>query len=789
MPAARLALLTLVVALITSLGSLGSATSARAAAPPAGPPTVLGPQSVQVRLVSVTPGVATPKTNVTVVGSIINLGTEPLAKPIVRARLTSSGLDTRPALAAWADGSSEVDPGRNVGQTALSGTLKPRGSTSFTITIASDKLPTGFTYTTLGLSIDVVDGTGSRVGTRASFLPFDSTTAASHAQPIDISWVVPITLDADAALFGADSDARTKAWRHAIGPGSRVDRLIEATTHAPVTWAVDPTLVEPPSTRVPTAPTPTASITPTSPTAAPTSGPPAPKPTPTPTPKSTSPPTPTPTTAGSQPNAADPVHELASELSKRLRTGHPIWTLPAADPDLTALLDVDPGGGPLLTSVLALPAPASLGPTDRSDIAWPIGGRLDDARLDALRSLWKTAGGLGAVVTSTTTLDGPVGYTGSAARRSHDGVPLLAYDERLSGVFASMSNPADGGASVQRFLAETLAAYQERPAQPRSLLVVPPRGFAGDPAVLTALFTQVAAAHWLAPTPTTDLVASASNAPAEPPLASRAAGQPAAPGDLTAYPAAAPSPLTATGLASLATLHTGITGVSSVLANGATFATVWNGVADQLLSSRWRQAGASQRAWQGLRATATRAVATVAKGVRVVPSTFNFFADAGALQLTVINELDVAVKNVHLDLAPGNPRLRILEQPKPLRIGADSRTTVRVRVSAISAGLVPVDATLSSANGTPIGKATLVTVHVQPTSTWIYWVLGIVAGLLLVLGLYRGLRTGPRAVHPPGAEADDTDEPGPRNQPRPPDQPHPPDAHTRPDPPTETPAP
>ena len=40
--------------------------------------------------------------------------------------------------------------------------------------------------------------------------------------------------------------------------------------------------------------------------------------------------------------------------------------------------------------------------------------------------------------------------------------------------------------------------------------------------------------------------------------------------------------------------------------------------------------------------------------------------------------------------------------------------------------------------------ATQLTVNVRPTSTWIYWVLGIVGGLVLVVGLMRSLRKGPR---------------------------------------------
>jgi hypothetical protein len=121
------------------------------------------------------------------------------------------------------------------------------------------------------------------------------------------------------------------------------------------------------------------------------------------------------------------------------------------------------------------------------------------------------------------------------------------------------------------------------------------------------------------------------------------------------------------------------------------------------------------------------------------------------MQVTVVNDLPVAIHDVHLTLNPGQPRLRIESQPGPLRIGAKARATVPLRVTSIAAGLVNVDAVLTTPNGTSLGGDTSVRVRVQPPATWIYWGLGGLAGIILVIGTQRSLRRGStRASRPDG---------------------------------------
>ena len=110
---------------------------------------------------------------------------------------------------------------------------------------------------------------------------------------------------------------------------------------------------------------------------------------------------------------------------------------------------------------------------------------------------------------------------------------------------------------------------------------------------------------------------------------------------------------------------------------------------DQLPSVRWRANPAEQ---DRLDALVSEASTSATRGISVAPQTTNFLADEGTLQVTVVNDLGVEVDGVRLVLNPTNARLRIVSQPEPIQIGANSKAVVPVRAEALAAGLVPVNA-------------------------------------------------------------------------------------------------
>ena len=128
------------------------------------------------------------------------------------------------------------------------------------------------------------------------------------------------------------------------------------------------------------------------------------------------------------------------------------------------------------------------------------------------------------------------------------------------------------------------------------------------------------------------------------------------------------------------------------------------------------------------------------RGISVAPQTTNFLADEGTLQVTVVNDLGVEVDGVRLLLNPTNPRLRIVSQPEPIQIAANSKAVVPVRAEALAAGLVPVNATLTTSDGTPIGVPGTITVRANPPGYLFYIVGGAIVALVLVFGIVRSLR-------------------------------------------------
>ncbi|HEX7536930.1 MAG TPA: DUF6049 family protein [Dermatophilaceae bacterium] len=683
---------------------------------------------LSVILTAVTPTVATPRAPITITGLVRNTGRVAIASPVAQALLGQRPLTTRPAVSDWAAGTGQ-QPLTEVARAPLGKTLAPGSATTFVLTVPATAISSRDAFAVLPLRVAVVGSTtGATIalGGLRTFLP--TLSSMKRYVPLAVAWLVPLTLDPDPALHGTDSPARTAAWKKAVGPGSRLDRLIQGTEGANVTWAIDPAILGPrpiPAAAVSATPTPTSS---------PSTGP-------------------EPGTS----SAPDPVTAATTALANRLKADsprHTLWSLPYADPDLSALMRF-PSASRAMATLVSRPSTldAAVGPA-RTDIAWPVGGNLTTPNEAQLRQAY-THPGLAAAVTSASTLADRNGTAGDASRRSSTGLPLLAYDEALSRTVAQTSSGTTGAVTIQRFLADSMALLGERPGtRNRSVLIAEPRTFAGDPAVLKSLFAAVAQAKWLTPTTTGQLLAtSAKVAPETPGPVTKTTGPTAASGraSLTASDPLTPkaSPLTAHQVSVIPGRVTAITGSASILEDGRLFMSRWSDAQVQQLSARWR---GHPEGVIAINSSTTAAISAISRSVRVAPSSVNFFADRGIMQVTVVNDLTVPIHDVHLTLVPAQPRLRIEQQPGPLKIGAKSRTNVQFPVTSIAAGLVRIDAALSTRNGTPLGKNASVNVRVQPPSTWIYWVLGGLAGMVLVLGTYRSLRRGSTRGSRPGAQ-------------------------------------
>lgn len=649
-------------------------------------------EPLEITLAGVSPTIAQPGQSLTLAGTVRNRGTAAVARPLVRVVLGSQPLTGRRAVARWAEATGPAQ-GREVGRQQLPAALAPGGAAAFRVEVKRAANLRDPAYGALPLSIEV-GGTSLRT--------FAGYQRQKEYQPLRLGWLVPLTLDPNPALFGPAGTARDQAWSQALGAGSRLARVVESSESAPVTWAIDPTLL------------------------------------PSLLPKDTGEPG-----AGGEPADSKSTEVSARQaMEDRIRSvagQHTPWVLPDVDADVAAV--ADSGKPSALASTLvsrAAPVAAALGA--RGDIAWPADGRHTAARERALGRLYVRPR-LAAQVAAQSSL--PLDdNTQDAHRRSSDGLPVLAYDDQLSALLGQTDNPASAALATQRFVAESVALLDERPGtSSRSVLVAASRSFNPDPAAASAFFQTAALIPWLEPVTTAALLADAAHAvPMPKEVGTRPTPQPSeAPAPQDPYATSRPV-LNARRLTFLENGLRTVHGVAQIREDGEGFRRTWGRATEQLVSTRWRTSPSS---WSTLGRQITAATRETTSAIKVSKRNVNFLADTGRLQVTVTNDLDVAVENVKLTLEPANPRLRIDSQPPLLRIGAKSRTTATVDVTTLAAGLVPIRTTLTTPDGTVIGEGVDVQVQVTPTGDWVYWTLGGVAGIILVLGIWRSVRRKP----------------------------------------------
>ncbi len=702
------------LALLLVLGTLGLAPTPGYAAPPpaAPPPPATGPTTgpttgpadgargrPPLSLDAVTPPVAGPGVAVTVTGTVRAPAGTGLTAPTVRLVLGTAPLLTRASVSAWATSTSALT-GSEVATTTLPGPVAAGATAGFTLTVPAGRLSLSRSFGAIPLAVQLRD---AATGTTEVVHTFLGWQRSKQYEPLRLGVVAPVTLPPDANLFSADAAARTSAWTSAMGSGGRIDRILTGTDvtgpsgPVPVTWAVDPAVLGP------------ALLSDTG------------------------------ATGGVGSAKDDPVSPLLAPLVTRLVTGvgrHTLWALPAADPDLAATVVAAPQDPTVARLVAAGPSlGSSLGVPVTSGIAWPVDGSLAADREPGLKAAFASTG-LTAVVGSVSALPVVSGYTGQAPRRTASGIPLLAWDDELTRLATQTTAASDGVTTAQRFLAETATVLAESPGVARSLLVALPRSADPDPTALATLLRTVAQTPWVQTVPTGDLLQQAAT---QDPVAGTSAGTWTGAGD---------PQVDAARLARIEEERRTVGEVASVLGpNGAAYRAQQTSMLDQLVSTRWRQDPAQLAA---LDRSVAAAAASATSGISVVEQTTNFLADAGTLQITVVNGLDIPIEGVRLVLTPTNPRLRIVDQAAPVTVGAGSRAVVGVKAEALAAGLVPVTATLTTADGTPIGAPATITVRANPPGYSFYIVGGAVIAIILLLGIVRTLRR-------PGRRAATTD--------------------------------
>jgi Family of unknown function (DUF6049) len=698
------ALLVLVAAVLAvvlpALVSAPTAASTVRYASPASPRLVAAapaatPASPSVlTLSSITPPVTGPGVSVTITGTLTARTTD-LAAPTVRVVLGTTPIISRASVTAWTNSTAAL-AGLEVGNATVPGPLAAGASAPFSITVPPGRFTLNRPFGVIPVAIQVRDSTS---GTTEVLRTFVGWQRMKQYEPIRLAMVAPVTLSPTAALFQADEATRASAWETELGPTGRISRILDGTDVAgpsgpvPVTWAVDPAVLKP----VPA------------------------------------------TTGGS-----DATSSLVSPLVNRLATGasrHTLWALPNADPDLAATVVTRPDDPTVAREVGASTGlAATLGVPVTTGIAWPVDGSFAADREAGLRQAYSSIG-LQAVVGSSSALPVTSGYSGQAPRRTASGLTLLAWDDELSRLTTQLATPADGVVTAQRFLAQTATILGESSGVARSFLVAMPRSADPDPGALKLLLTTLTQTPWVQFVTTGDLQQQAATQDS---VANTSKGS---------WDLAGAAQIDGARLDRIADERKAADEIATVLGpDGQAYGDQWKTALDQLTSVRWRS---DPEQFAKLEASVSSAAAAATSGISVADQTTNFLADEGTLQIVVVNNLSVPVEGVRLVLEPANPRLRIVAQPDPVNIGAKSRAVVAVRAEALAAGLVPVDATLTTNDGTPIGLSGTITVRANPPGYWFYLIGGAVVLLILIFGIVRTVRRPRTPPAPPPPPAPD----------------------------------
>lgn len=700
----------LVAAACGSLAALGmppasaAATTATTARATTATATVTIPRADptgdRITLTAVSPAVLRPGDTLLVTGTIDVTSTAadglPTTVRLVRGR---SSLTSRSDVDEWSAATGAVS-GTELGRQPLD-PAAPRNAIPFQFTVPADQVRPGRAYGVSPIAVDVVTAKGTSVSALRTFVGWQRS---ADYEALSLAWLLPVTLAPDTALTADDPTARTAAWTKQVGAGSRLAALLRATASQTVGYAVDPAVLGP-SGRTPAQ------------------------------------------------DAADPASAVRSAFSMSLSAAsatHPVFALPQNDPDLAALTapDLGPTLSPAASQLLAEAVGQSTRLTDaavttRGTLAWPADGALPSGREAALRAAY--ASRLDAILVSTQVTDPSARLTPPALGVAPLGTTVLRWDDRLGALLARLKTPREAVLAAQEFVAQTAALLAERPSISRTILVVPPRGFdAGlDADLVSTFFDATKQVPWLRTVGADSAMLPGRGLDSAPPLPTDAPASRVTPTD-PASAAASNGP--AAGRSLLARVfqqRSVIDQLSSVLAQGSPTIAAWSDLPGQAASTRWRTDPAGREA---LLAGLEQSTATVSNGLMVIPQTTNFLADEGVMQLTVVNSLDEPVRGLRAVLAPGNGRIVVVDPGAPVDIAANAKATVSVRLAVLAQGLVPVNAWLTTADGTRIGAVQQLTIRAAPPGAWLYIGMSVLFGLILIAGIVRAVRRPPRVV-------------------------------------------
>jgi hypothetical protein len=727
----RLALLT--VALAATLPAW--ATAAVADLTPSPTPTSSSGTSalpVLVTLAGVSPLAPQPGDDLTVRGTLTDQAATPVSNLTVALLVSRTKIGSRGAFqefAATPDGPPPSDASAPTSQSAvLARTELDTGeSERFSVTVPVDDLALPQAWQvyemTVVVSGDTVTGHVTARQLR-TFLPWAPVGVPGVGQPTRLAWVWPIVdrpHRSDSTSWTDDSLASS------LAAGGRLERLVAAGARAEAQTAPPPP--KPPKKRgkhpVKTAPA---------------------RPAPTITP--------VPVTWAIDPQLVDDADAMRRAYTVRAadgprpgrgakaatqwlgalhsavaRSDAGIFGVPYGDPDVVAASDA--GLGNLVQKANALGDFVLQRQLGRAPLpyAWPPNGLLDQRALETL-----IAGGKSTMVLDSGAMPivgGPPSVTPSAHAmiKARDEVPVQALlaDHTLNEVVDAGAHSASAGPlAIQRLLSELLMIQAELPATPRSLVITPSRRWAPTPSYAAAILADTGRVPWIAPVSLSQVVSDPVYDAVQRPR-------------LT-FPTEDRSLLLSRGY---------LDRVSKLRRLVDTFASVVVSPADplvrsfddgllRLLSSAWRSDPSTARSLrESLLGTVQDTMGKVHIAARA-DSLVTLTSHSGNVPVTVTNDLDTPVAVV-VEVEP-DQHLVVKRARVEQTVAAHRQVPIDVRASAQTSGVFRLTVRLATKSGRPYGEA----VPLRVRSTAYGWTALLITGgataVLLMTVVVRLLR-------------------------------------------------
>ncbi|WP_157537888.1 DUF6049 family protein [Kitasatospora azatica] len=424
--------------------------------------------------------------------------------------------------------------------------------------------------------------------------------------------------------------------------------------------------------------------------------------------------------------------------------GAEVVALPYADPDLASIAHNGNGVAGLDTALGKarqagrLTVEGRLSVDVKDNTAWPYQGYLDQQTAQVTQQL-----GAGQIlVNSASVPDQPsLNYTPNAARRLADGQTAVVADGTIASLLQSDLTTDDSRAQAQqRLLAETLAVTLQKPAQQRTLLVMPPRSLtAATAGVLQSSLAQ--AGKWIEPA-TLDTVA---GTPADPLAGTAIAGAEAYPSDLRG------SELPQDTFSTVAGMQKDVDLMLRILTLPARVSSPFSAALARSVSTEWRGNQAAGATYlRNARSYLNQLMGAV--NIPAKSHKITLAGDSGLIQVSVRNDLTQPVINLELQLSSAQPnRLRVTTRHPIDQLAAGQSASPRFQAQAVGNGPVQMTAQLYTVGPDPqkYGDPVVFVVEVSQVPSGVWWVVGAGGLLVLAAGLRIFLHRRKRAGEPP----------------------------------------